>query len=88
MKSVKFDAQTVQTEEGPGAAAAAVPAKKRPRSAVKGKTGKVLPRAANKPNPNKGSGEEQATRKRGMPKLVPEEEEVKLSPEEIYEMEL
>ena len=85
-KSVKFDAGTVQAEEGGPAAG---PAKKqlRPKSAVKGKSGKVLPRAANKPNPNKGS-EEQTVRKRGMPKLEPEEEEVKLSPEEIYEIEM
>ena len=88
-KSVKFDKNAVPAvseEESKGGAAAAAN-KKRPRSAVKGKAGKMLPKGpsavgATRKGKN-GVVQEEEPRRRGAPKVV-EEEEVKLSPEEIY----
>ena len=93
-KSVKFDPNAVPTavpeeERKQGAAVAGI--KKRPLSAVKGKSGKLLPKAPAKPMGKKraqeSGSEEQKTRKTKVVQEV-EEEEVKLTPEELYEIEL
>ena len=77
-----------EEEKKQGAAVAGI--KQRPRSAVKGKTGKLLPKAPAKPMGKKGakdpSSEEQKTRKTEVVQEI--EEEAKLTPEELYEIEL
>ena len=77
-----------EEESKQGAAVAGI--KKRPRSAVKGKTGKLTPKAPAKPMGKKQaqnpSSDEQKTRKTAV--VQEAEEEVKLTPEELYEMEL
>ena len=91
-KSVKFgELEEEKTGKAEGPAAASSAKKVRPRSAVKGKTGKIIPRgpassSATKKNKQEAS-DEQPSRKRGT-KIEPVEEEVKLSPEEQYEIEM
>ena len=92
-KSVKFDPNAVPTavpeeESKEGAAVAGI--KKRPRSAVKGKTGKLLPKAPAKPMGKKRGAQEQSSEEQKSRKTTEtiQEEEVKLTPEELYELEL
>jgi len=92
MKSVKFDAELGKDIVAEGPASAAAQTRRRPQSAVKGKQNKALSKGP-KPEVIKTkrvatTSQEKAPRKQGLLQKAAEDEEEKLSPQELFEIEL